>query len=128
MLRSIRSKWPIFKLAAEAYNLSIVAITETWLTSDFSSAYVYGDYSQFSACRQSPQPGGGVMLLFNPSFKVVQVAIPVKPPSSCDVLVVVETLDGHCWVVVYRPSSCTTADTLSISSPVWTASYLPTIT
>lgn len=109
-IRSVRNTWPVFKQEVSHYNPSIIAITETWLSSDIVSSYNYYNYKQFAVCRQSGQRGGGVMLLFNPSFSVFQVLPRVKPPITCDVLAVVDTAKGHCWVLVYRPPQCSAVD------------------
>ena len=40
---------------------------------------------------------------FNPSYTLTVKQVSVKPPLSCDALAVVDTRDGHCWVIVYLP-------------------------
>ena len=109
--RSIRNAWPEFKAAAAAYNPSIIAITETWLSTDISMKFTYFQYSQFAVSRDAAHPGGGVMLLFKPTYSVYQKSIPVETPNACDVLPVVDTSNGHCWVLVYRPPNCNAKNT-----------------
>jgi hypothetical protein len=43
------------------------------------------------------------MLLFTSSNKVMQVPLVVMPPASSDVLAIVETFKGHCWMLIYWP-------------------------
>ena len=42
-------------------------------------------------------------MLFAPHLKVVQIVLPIASPSSCDVLLVKDILNNHCWLLVYRP-------------------------
>lgn len=45
--------------------------------------------------------GGGVMFLFHSTMHTVeQVIAPVSPPAPCNFLSVMDTSNGHCWVLV----------------------------
>ena len=101
--RSIARKWPAICSEIDLYSPGIIAITETWLSDDSVKYYNYTNFQQFSACRPGGG-GGGVMLLFSNKHSVVQLKLPLVPPPSCDVLAVRDVSDGHCWVLVYRPS------------------------
>ena len=99
----IRYTWPVFKAAASQYKPGIIAITENWLPDNISDTYTYGDYHCFYSSR-SARIGGGVLLLFSPSYSVMQkINIPVQPPDPCNVVSVVDVNSGQCWVLVYRP-------------------------
>ena len=41
------------------------------------------------------------MFLFHPHYSVSQKIVLVQPPRSCNALAVVDSNDGHCWVLVY---------------------------
>lgn len=109
--RSIRNSWTDFKLSASRYSPSILAIVETWLTDDISRSFTYNNYQQFTVCRKAGTKGGGVMFLFHPKFNVSQKKLTAEPPIDCDVLAAVDAIDGHCWILVYRPPSCSPENT-----------------
>ena len=104
--QSIRNTWPVFKATASVYKPSILAVVETWLSDDISNHYIYHDYHLHAVSRNariSDPAGGGVALFFHPSYILTVKQVSVKPPLSCDTLAVVDTRDGHCWVIVYLP-------------------------
>ena len=90
---------------AYMYNFSILAIVETWLSDDISRHYIiYRDYQQFVVSRNpiaSEVPGGGAMLLCYSRYSVSQNTVSVQPSHSCNALAVVNSHDGHYWVLVY---------------------------
>ncbi len=51
------------------------------------------------------------MFLFHPKFTVFQKKLIDPPPTDCDVIAVVDAVGTHCWVLVYRPPSCTSENT-----------------
>ncbi len=104
----------MFKAMVSRYKPSIIAVTESWLSDDISGKYTYKDYKQFSSSRRSAHPGGGVLLLFNTAFSVITKSVPIKPPDSCDAVTAIDTVDGHCWVLVYRPPACSADDTAQL--------------
>ena len=109
--RSIRNTWPVFKAAALIHNPGVLAITETWLSTDICDNYKYDNFQQFCASRDAKHPVGGVMLLFHPSYQVFKKKVRVSAPNTFDVVAVVSVADGHCWVLIYRPPDCTAEDT-----------------
>ena len=42
-------------------------------------------------------------MFFAPHLKVVQIALPIVSPLSCDVLLVKDITNNYCWLIVYRP-------------------------
>ena len=101
--RSVQYKWLYIVAALSFYNPDIVAITETWLNNDEYNYYKFHNYQQFVKCWHNDKDGvGGVMLLFNPAYKISELALSFSHPKSCDVIAVIDVLSSHCWVLVYR--------------------------
>ena len=112
--RSIRYTWPIFLSMANQLNLTIIAITETWLSEDIVKQYTYFDYNQLSVCIPVGR-GGGALLLFHPMYKVIRAAVQRTPPPSCDALAVMDMDTGHCWwVIIYCLLECSPADATAL--------------
>ena len=104
----------MFKVMAKSYEPSILAITESGFSDDISSRYTYDDYQSFSSARNSAHPEGGVLFLFSPKFIMLEKTVLVKPPASCEAITVVDAAEGHCWVLVYRPPTCSACDTIHL--------------
>ena len=103
-------RWKNICAELSAYESSIVAVTETWLSDDITQYYTYENFQKFHKCRQGGG-GGGVALFFNASFKVMEIAPAVSPPASCQVLSVLDVRKKHCWTLVYRPTDTSAGDT-----------------
>ena len=103
-------RWKNIFAELSAYEASIVAVTETWLSDDITQYYTYENFQKFHKCRQGGG-GGGVALFFNASFKVMEIAPAVSPPASCQVLSVLDVRKKHCWTLVYRPPYTSAGDT-----------------
>ena len=112
--RSILRKWPTICREIDAYQPSVVAITETWLCEDITKYYTYHDYQQFFRGRPNGG-GGGVALYFSQAWSVTEANLPTSSPPSCEVLQVVEKVTGHYWVLVYRPPGVSAGDTRQLS-------------
>ena len=111
--RSILRKWPTICQEIDAYQPSVVAITEIWLCEDITKYYTYRDYQQFF--RSRPNGGGGVALYFSQAWSVTEANLPTPSPSSCEVLPVVDKVTGHRWVLVYRSLGVLAKDTRQLS-------------
>ena len=94
--RSIVNKWKAICSEISTYFPSIIAITETWLSEELCQYYTYNNYQQIAKCRIGGR-GGGVLMFFAPHLKVVQIALPIASLSSCDVLLVKDITNNHCW-------------------------------
>ena len=45
------------------------------------------------------------------AWSVAEVSLLVTPPSTCELLAVVDKTSGHCWIIVYRPPDVYVGDT-----------------
>ncbi len=114
---SVLRKWTKICSEISVYKASIIAVTETWLSEDIVHFYTYGNYQQFSHCRRGGG-GGGVLMFFDPSFSVLQLAAPPLTPDSCQLLPIVDVSSGHCWILVYRPPRTCAEDTRQLFASI----------
>ena len=114
--RSILRKWSTTCREIDAYQPSVVVITETWFCEDITKYYTYHDYQKFF--RSIPNGGGGgggVALNFSQAWSDTEANLPTPSPPSCDVLPVVDKVRCHCWLLVYRPPRVSAEDTRQLS-------------
>ena len=73
------------------------------LLDNISDNYTYSDYHCFYSSK-SAYRGGGALLLFSPSYSVMQITnIPVQPLDTCNTVLVVDVNSELYWVLVYHP-------------------------
>ena len=80
-------------------NADICCFTETWVSENKASSYLYRDFTSFYKCR-ADRKGGGVMALINSTFNPVMCT-----STGDDAMSVTLEIDGCHYLLslVYRP-------------------------
>ena len=96
------------------FDTSIVAITETWLSSTNDSvAYSNKDYAKFVSYRRN-KAGGGAMFLAKKDYNAVEITAPLTKPNSCDCTIIKIGCLASTLVFIYRPPNCSKEETLQL--------------
>ena len=112
---SIKNKWHDIHHLIDTYKAGIVAITETWLSSDTDSdAYTHNNFSKFVSHRQQPCRGGGLMCLIRHEFNAVEITKPSNFPVTYDCLILHLRSLASVKIILYHPPSSTVAETIDL--------------
>ena len=112
--RSVKNKWLDVCHAINIFDASIVAITETWLSSaNDPVAYSYKDYAKFVSYRRN-KAGGGAMFLLKKDYNAVEITAPLTVPNSYDCTIIKIEYLASTLVLIYRPPNCSKEDTLQL--------------
>ena len=112
--RSVKNKWLEICQTLDLYKAGLIVMTETWLSNvTDSNAYTYRNFQKFVAHRTDMR-GGGVICMLNSEFNATEITKSQFSPPSCDVLLMKLDKLNTILVIVYRPPSCTSADTVQL--------------
>jgi hypothetical protein len=102
--RSVKNMWHDILYLIDTYSAEIVAIIETWLSSNLDFvAYTRRNFSKFDSHIQQLYRNEGVMCLVRQVFNAVEIVKPSNFPVTCDCLILHLRSLALVKIILYRP-------------------------
>ena len=76
-------------------------------------AYSYGSYHKFVSHRLKKR-GGGMICLLSSDYDAIELSKPSSLPDLCDYLIIKSRTLKSVFIIVYRSTSCSRADTIKL--------------